>query len=160
MNNEWFQYLHVTSEDEKINFVADKVEYVVLVVSAVFFAHREVEIRDAIHLSKRFEVMVVADDEGDVHCQFATFPTPEQVGKTMIELGDKDTSAFALSRVVNAPLHVECFSDGTKCLRKVWWTQREAILGEADAHKEGAVVMVCGVLVGLDNITLMFEDEV
>ena len=160
MDDKRFQNLHVTSEDEKINFVADKIEHAVLVVSTVFFAYREVEIRDPIHLSERFEVIVIADSKGDVHRQFATFPTPEQIGKTMIESGNKDSSAFALPRVVNAPLHVKRFSDGTKCLHKVWWTQREAIFGEADAHEEGTVVMVRGVLVGLYDVTMMFKDEV
>jgi hypothetical protein len=86
MDDKGFQDLHITGENEEINAVADKIEYMVLVISAVFSPERKVIIRDAIHVCKWLEVFVIADNERDIHCQFATFPTPEQVGKAMVEL--------------------------------------------------------------------------
>jgi hypothetical protein len=60
---------------------------------------------------------------------------------------------------VNAPVHVKYVSDGSKRLLQFYWTQREAIFRKADTHKEGPVMMVCSVLVGLYDVALVFKDE-
>ena len=52
---------------------------ILLIVLALFFACRKVVIRDAIHLSQRFQVAVIANDKGNLHWQLAAFPAPEQV---------------------------------------------------------------------------------
>src|SRR5690348_15486319 len=88
MDDKRLENLHVTSTDEEMNFATDEVEYVLLIVFAMFFACRKVVIRDAIHLSQWFQVAVVANDKGDLHCQFAAFPAPKQICEAVVEPGD------------------------------------------------------------------------
>src|SRR5579859_2154874 len=85
-DKERLQYLHITSKHQEIYLSPQKVEHTHLIFSALFFAHGKVVVGNTVHLSKRLQVMVITDNEGNIHRQFAAFPAPEQVCKAMVEL--------------------------------------------------------------------------
>ena len=56
-------------------------------------------------------------------------------------------------------MHVERLSDGNKLAGEVRLVEPETIFGKTDPHKEGAIMQVGGVLVGLEDVTTMLKDK-
>lgn len=60
---------------------------------------------------------------------------------------------------MHAPIHVEGCGNGRKSIDKFGWRQGEAVLREADAHKECAAMEVGRMLIGLTDVAIVLEDK-
>ncbi len=118
-------------------------QHVLLIVFAVFAPDREMVKREAIHLSDRLKLLMIADNAGDIERQLIAFPAPEQVYETVIELRYQNGRSLSHTRVMRAPIHVEAFGNGTESLLKFSFVECKAIFREADAHKKHAAMPVC-----------------
>lgn len=77
----------------------------------------------------------------------------------MVELRYEYSHLFAMSRIVDAPVHVEGIGDGTKSLYQLGLGQGEAVLGKAYSHKERAMMQTRGMLVRLKDVAVMLKNK-
>ena len=160
LDKEWLQDLHIACQDQEVHFVLDEIKDALLVHFARILCDGKMVVRYVIHTSERLQLLMIADNKGNIHRQFAALPAPQQIDQAMIELGDKYPCSLALARVRQAPFHAKALSDGTKCACKLWWLEGKPGLVEIDTHEEGTIFLIGGVLIGLQNISMMLEDEI
>ena len=60
---------------------------------------------------------------------------------------------------MDAPIHAERISNGSKMPGEIRLAERERILCKTDPHEEGAIMQVSRVLIGLEDITTMLKDK-
>lgn len=60
---------------------------------------------------------------------------------------------------MDAPIHVERLGDRGKISGEVRLVERETILRKTDPHEKCAIMHVCGMLVGLEDIPIMLKDK-
>lgn|SRR6266487_1024935 len=99
IDEEWLQDLHIAREDQEVDFVLDESEDALLVCFARLLCDRKIVVGHVVHAGEWLQLLVIADDEGDIHRQFAAFPAPQQIDQAMIEFRDKYRRALALARV-------------------------------------------------------------
>ena len=60
---------------------------------------------------------------------------------------------------MGAPIHAERLSDGSELSGEVSLVEREGVFCKTDPHEECAIMQVCRVLVGLEDVTTMLKDK-
>jgi hypothetical protein len=61
---------------------------------------------------------------------------------------------------MDAPIHVERLSDGSKFPGQLRLAERETVFCKTDPHEEGTIMQVSRVLVGLEDVPTMLKDKV
>lgn len=80
------QDLHIAGENQEIYFAAQELEHTHLIGQAMVFLDGKMIERNVVAQRNRLQVWMIAENTGDIHRQFTTTPTPEQVRQAMVQL--------------------------------------------------------------------------
>ena len=136
--------LHVAGEDDELHPVSgEQFELGLFLFILGVAADREVmEVHPEL-FGHRPQVLVIADDQGDDHLQFARLPAGEQVVEAVRLAGDEDGQARHLAGEVQLPLHVVLLGDeGVEVFADLVVRDDEPVQLPLDAHEKDLLVLV------------------
>ncbi len=102
---------------------------------------------------------MVTDDQGQVAIELAGLLAVQEIGETMEVTGDEDGDVLRDVSVVQAPVHLELFGEGSKGGAEVLFAAAGVVQRKFDAHEEESEVDVL-MLVGVQDIGVVMDEEV
>ena len=115
---------------------------------------------DAEHLGVAAQVLVVAQDEGNLDVQLAPALAPQQVQKAVVVAADQDRHALGLAGVAQAPVHPEGFGHGRReGALEGFAGEVQAAEVEFHAHEEAAARGIGAVLVAVQDVRAVVVQE-
>ena len=114
---------------------------------------------DAKLLGHIAQILVVADDAGDINLKFACLPAGQQVVETVAHLGNEDSHTGTLVAIVERELHLIALGiERGDIVVDLVARNEEAVQLPLNAHEEHAFNLIY-VLIEVHNVTLVVCDE-